>query len=66
MRKFYGKIYIVFYLLFNVPMIIRQILRVLLYDENKVQRIKIFIRCIVDGIFNKMGKPKWVEELFKL
>lgn len=65
-RKFYGNTYVFFYLLFNIPLIVRQMLRILLYDENKVQRIKIFIRCIVDGIFNKMGKPEWVEELFKL
>lgn len=64
-RKFYGNTYVFFYLLFNFSFILRHILRVLLYDENKTKRIVIFTKCIADGILNKMGKPKWFEELFK-
>lgn len=64
-RKFYGNSYVFFYLLFNFSLILRQILRILFYDENKIQRISIFARCVVDGIFNKMGKPEWFEKLFK-
>ena len=58
-NKHWGKFYMLMYILGpNAQYLARRILGIVLYDDDKLKRIKLLIRGLMDGINKRMGKPK--------
>lgn len=54
-RKYFNK-YFIFFCIYMFIYILRRLVGVLLYDNNKLCRVKILLRSFYDGIKGKMGK----------
>ncbi len=55
----FSKFYTLFFILCKTfPILIRRVLGIIIFDENKIERINILVRGINDALFNKMGKPE--------
>ena len=54
-RKYFNK-YFSFFCVYIFIYILRRLIGVLLYDDNKLYRIKILLRSFYDGIKGEMGK----------
>jgi rhamnopyranosyl-N-acetylglucosaminyl-diphospho-decaprenol beta-1,3/1,4-galactofuranosyltransferase len=58
-NKHWGKFYMLLYILGpNARYLVRRILGIILYDDNKLKRIGLLFRGLIDGINKRMGKPK--------
>jgi hypothetical protein len=58
-NKHWGKFYTLLYLIGpNTLHLIRRIIGIILYDDNKIEKLKILIKGLIDGINKNMGIPK--------
>ncbi|NPV38342.1 MAG: glycosyltransferase family 2 protein [Brevinematales bacterium] len=57
-KKHFGNFYAFVYLVIRIPNILKKILGVLLFDEDKTRRLSLIAKSIKDGFQGTMGKPK--------
>lgn len=58
-KKHWGKFYMWAYILGpNTIKLTRRIIGILMYDDNKLKRINLLLKGLLDGINGKMGKPE--------
>ena len=58
-KKHWGTFHMWIYILGpNLKKVSRKILGILLFDDRKLQRIKLLLKGIIDGIIGKVGKPR--------
>ncbi|WP_448589557.1 glycosyltransferase family 2 protein [Thermodesulfobium sp.] len=60
-KKFFGTFYFYLFLFINFYLVLRLILGIIVYDDQKFKRIKFLLIAVYDGIRGKMGKPKWIN-----
>lgn len=53
--------YFYLFLFVNFYLVLRLILGIIVYDDQKLKRIKFLLIAVYDGIRGKMGKPKWIN-----
>lgn len=59
-RKHYGNKYIPLYAAFNLPALAKQVIRILMYDDDKAVRILMILKGLFDGLAGNMGKPEGI------
>ena len=60
-KKFYGIFHFYLFLLINFYLVLRLILGIIVYDDEKFKRIRFLLIAVYDGIRGKMGKPEWIN-----
>jgi len=60
-KKHYGTLYSVVYVLIYMPKLMKRIMGILLFDNHKIKRISLLFKGILDGLNSKMGRPKEIE-----
>ncbi len=61
-QKHYSLKGIIIFLILNLPTIFRIIVGIILFDESKLKRLKLFLKALYDGFKGKVGKPYWLEK----
>jgi GT2 family glycosyltransferase len=56
-KKHYGIFAAIFYLILHIPVYMRIIIGILIFDDCKVKRLKLLLKSIFDGLLGKMGNP---------
>ncbi|AWB10361.1 hypothetical protein TDSAC_1008 [Thermodesulfobium acidiphilum] len=60
-KKFFGTFYFYLFLIINFYLVLRLIFGIIIYDDEKLKRIKFLLIAVFDGIRGKMGKPEWIN-----
>ena len=58
-KKHWGSFFMYIYIIKAIPIrLIRNILSILVYDDNKILRISLLLKGLIKGIIGEMGKPE--------
>ena len=56
-HKHYGLSGVITFFMFNLPVFFRVVLGIILFDDQKVKRLKLFFKAIRDGLRGNLGRP---------
>ncbi|WP_407635121.1 glycosyltransferase family 2 protein [Thermodesulfobium narugense] len=60
-KKFFGTFHFYLFFIINFYLVLRLILGIIVYDDEKFKRIRFLLIAVFDGIRGKMGKPEWIN-----